>query len=187
MAKFSMKNVDAVANTLQARLLAEAERSIYSKLPDYAQLIIEDIQGQTRSGKDIVNDRKQPPLKPSTIAARTNAEKYTDTSELYSRKRSNLTFTGQLLDSLLFKIRKKSGSSFEVEISPNNEVRKNYYSPNPRKKERKNISLTNRKLFKYLQDMGREFLGIREKMIERIRTLAAQDLRRNIRKALSNK
>ena len=183
MAKITFKNMDRVTSELEKKILLIAEETLKENIEKFTEDIRSDIIAQTRAGKDIPNDRKQPPLAKSTIETRSYSEKYTDLHPLYSRRRSNLTMTGQLLEAVKGIVKKISGKTgYEITFEVSDTTRKQYKSEKARSKNTQR--LTNKELAGYLKDKGREFLGVRKLMIDRIRRQISQDLRRNIRKIL---
>lgn len=63
--------------------------------------ITSQMKKRTQGG---INDYKQPALKPISVEVRKQLAKYNQTDKLYSAPRSNLTFTGQLLNSISYTI-----------------------------------------------------------------------------------
>jgi hypothetical protein len=74
------------------------------------------IQAEARRGKPINAQRKFPKLKSLTVAQRSRLAKLNRTTSVFSPGRSNLSFTGQLIDALMFKV-KKDKIIVEVEDS----------------------------------------------------------------------
>jgi len=81
----------------------------------------------------------------------------------FSPKRSNLTLTGQMLDSLSGLVKSKA-RSVEVFVEG-----------------RRDDGLTNQAVAKDLKSMGRTFLGLDEKGRGRIRKIVLDEIRRQIR------
>lgn len=87
-----------------------------------------------------------------------------------SPNKSNLTATGQLLDAI---IGEATGTIVKI-----------FISPKPRKKElNPSASATNREIRKYVEDGGREFLGLTANERRVIEKEAAEVIKTEIRKA----
>lgn len=82
-------------------------------LNEIGEFLVDDVVNTTRKGR-VVNGQKfsgNPKLKPSTKKWRKKYEKLNSTGDSYSTNKSNLTFTGELLRSITYKI---SGSRLTV-------------------------------------------------------------------------
>lgn len=136
-------------------------------IDEVGKISIKRIQGVTRSGKNIEGG-SQPGLASTTKITRGNLAKNNSTHPTYSKGRSNLTFSGQLLDSLTFK--KISGG---LRIEPSGS-RKPY-------KGAKNAP-SNKELAGYLSAQGRTFLGIDKTLVNQIKSTIKSFLRRKLRR-----
>jgi hypothetical protein len=171
--------------------------------------IIKDIQFQTRRGVSSVTGGR---FKPTSKAWREKREKIsesTNTNDAYSKNRSNLTLTGQLLDSL-----RKSVNAGVVKIffaGVHYPYKQKYLEYFTRKKAKRKINLgrtvkgfqtsaggisyvntgksgtytvgkamTNNKLAEYVEKSGRPFFGIRPKMIEQLKSIVIRYIRRRL-------
>lgn len=76
--------------------------------------VTERIKLNAKSGKPLNNTGTFPSLAESTIENRVRLSKLNNTASVYSPKRSNLSFTGQLLESLSFK--RIQSRAFLIEI-----------------------------------------------------------------------
>lgn len=65
-------------------------------------VVTNDVKEQTRKGKSIPNGSKLKALSSKWIDRRKELAKSNDTDEAYQAEKSNLTFTGQLLNSIRF-------------------------------------------------------------------------------------
>ena len=72
---------------------------------EVGEFLVKRIQGETRRGKPYNKERSFPGLKSSTIKGRDNLSRFNKTHPSYSKARSNLTLTGQLVDSIKFKVK----------------------------------------------------------------------------------
>lgn len=75
-------------------------------LNDIGEFLVEDIQNTARKGKVVEGEKFKgnPKLAPSTKKWRKKYEKVNPTGQDYSTNKSNLTFTGEFLRSIAFKI-----------------------------------------------------------------------------------
>jgi hypothetical protein len=145
--------------------------SDYDVMSGVASVIEKDIRRQTRNGLD----PDGAPLKELTTTWIEKRRTIEDSKHgAYKFDRSNLTVTGQLLDALrivpeqgplsnarrflYFFVGQHSGYSFE------------------NAKDSKSIS--NDKLGKYVQDQGRNFVGVRESLVPRIKRMLVAAIRR---------
>jgi hypothetical protein len=131
-------------------------------------IAVKNIKAETRLGNDLKNETKQASLAPSTIENRKYLEKFNSTGRNYQTNRSNLTLSGQLIESLKFEPVKGGISVFIP-----NETRMPYTYGNGGKSK----PLTNSQLATYLKEMGREFLGLND----RIKKLLSTEVKRFIR------
>lgn len=124
-----------------------------SVLNDIGDFVVKDIQRITRTGKSIPDNAKFAPLSRSWKQRRKRLATVNSTSSTYSPARSNLNFTGQLVDSIEFKINQSEGS---ITIEPQG-------TRTPYKGIRKSSlkgERSNKKLALFLAQRGRRFLGL---------------------------
>ena len=76
--------------------------------------LIERIKFEAKRGTPLNNAGSFKPLAKSTIENRIELAKYNKTATVYKENRSNLSFTGQLLDSLQFRRIKSDGKSLKI-------------------------------------------------------------------------
>ncbi|MBL0233182.1 MAG: hypothetical protein IPQ08_05915 [Chitinophagaceae bacterium] len=171
--------------------------------------IIKDIRFQTRRGVSSINGER---FKPTSKAWRNKREKIaeaTSTNDAYSKNRSNLTLTGQLLDSLRKAVNGKSVKIFFAGVHM--PYKQKYLEYFMRKKSKRRINLgrtvegfqtsaggisyvntgktgtytvgkaiTNNKLAEYVEKGGRPFFGIRAKMIDQLKSIVIRYIRRKL-------
>lgn len=134
-----------------------------------ARFLKNRIQAQTRSGRDLVNDRAQPALSKNYVAYRESVMDGTSGDGVRPDKRfmvpslSNLTLTGQLLKSMKYELRSRL-RRFDIFVSG---LRKD--------------GSYNSNVAKDLKDRGRVFLGVDENGILRIKKNLLDDFRRLIK------
>lgn len=160
-------------------------------LKDIGTVVIKDIQFQTRKTRK--GELKS--LSDEWIDERKKIAKATATHPAYSARRSNLTLTGQLLDSLKI-IYSKAG---EVIIEATGIHRpykasylKSWYRIGQSGKRHlvkssntgmRTIgeSIENKKLAEYVADQGREFMKVREGLNRQLKNLVVAYIRRSSR------
>jgi phage gpG-like protein len=158
MAEVKFINLDVVLKNL---------REVFKDTPKNKQMLgeiglfaLDRIYRSTKSGKSLaLNGQKNPSLSPGYI----NWRKTYDgpKGEFFSPTRSNLTLTGQLLNSLMLKILPDRGA---VTVSPTG--------------NRDDGEMTNQDLAKKLKNEGRPFLGMDETGQQRIKKLVLDEIRR---------
>lgn len=160
------------------RRLEEIEKGFTSKelLEPVSEIAIKDIQRETRNRKGFDDNGKR-----STLPAiSTDWAKYKNklaaknkTHPTYAKARSNLTFTGQLLDSLkaFFKGR-------TITIKPTG-THKGY----KQLKGGTSKNVANKVIADGLEDMGYKFLEIDDKTEKKIKTEITRFIRRLLRRS----
>lgn len=163
--KFDFSGLDKKLNSVSKVLDAD------ELVTDIGNTAIKRIKGVTRTGKEIESGSSQPALSQESKDSRKQLAKRNRTHSTFSPGRSNLTFTGQLLDSLTFK--KIRGG---VRIEPSG-------SRKPYKGGSKKV-LTNKQVAGLLAKMKpkRVFLGVDNEMVKQIKSIIKRFLRRKLRR-----
>lgn len=133
-----------------------------------------DIKGQTRSGNSIPLNQKLKPLSESWKEKRKGIAEASGASDVFSKTRSNLSLTGQLIESVKYEVNKN-----QVTIAAQGERKPYQYKT--KKGDLKTIKsdLDNSELSEYVSK-DRPFIGLREKVKERILSLALRFMRRSL-------
>lgn len=129
-----------------------------------------DIKRQTRSGKD-PDGKKYKDLSPQWVKRRqqiVNAK-----HPAYSKERSNLTLTGELLDALRIFPAEIVGLSRKILYEF-----KGMHSAYKTKDGKESTKISNEELAEYVQDQGRKIIGVRESLIPRIKRILIAAIRR---------
>jgi hypothetical protein len=143
--------------------------------------LLKDTQARARTGKGFTAETVKvfgsprvslPGLADSTIDSRRTLATTNQTPAFYREKKSNLTLTGQLLDSLKLFIRRGS-----LIIRPDGARR-----PYRTKKGAGKGQPTNDKLAEFLEDKGFYFLGVDDKSLNQIKTISIRFIRRLLTK-----
>lgn len=157
-------------------------------LKDIGTVVIKDIQFQTRKGK-------LKPLSDEWVNERKKIAKATATHPAYSARRSNLTLTGQLLDSLKI-IYSKAGEVIIEATGIHRPYKANYLKSWYRigQSGKRHLvkssntgmrtigeSIENKKLAEYVADQGREFMKVREGLNRQLKNLVVAYIRRSSR------
>ena len=139
-------------------------------LESVARIAIDDIRGNAREGKPFVEGKESsfPSLETKTEKRRKRLATVNTTDRAYSPARSNLTFTGQLLNSLKFSI-----SGLRIKIFPSGTRSPYNYIRGGQSK-----SVSNKIVAQGLAEKGFKFLGIGEPTERKIRSEIVRTLRR---------
>lgn len=136
--------------------------------------LVKRIRQFARSRKPMSKTRKLPNLSDKWKKRRGKLSKVNPTHKTYSQNRSNITFTGELLNSIAFKYNRKSGFT----IFPKG-MHKGYIGL----KGKRGKSVSNADIVKGLDKLGYKFMTEIDKQgIKRIKALYIRFLRRELRK-----
>jgi len=102
MAKVNIKGIPAV----ERRIKDTFEKVTESKQmrTEIGEFVVGRIQGEARRARPLNDSRSFPPLKESTKAIRESLSSKNPTHPTFSVNRSNLTFSGQLIDNIVFEL-----------------------------------------------------------------------------------
>jgi hypothetical protein len=139
---------------------------------------------QAKRGRPLNDTGSFKPLAPATIDSRKRLERYNKTSPVYSPGRSNVSFTGQLLDSMKFKM--LQSKSFLLEIFFDGRRIPYKTGKDTRAKLTPGYSSTNEGLAKTLKDIGfvvftKNGIESNKQLIDRVRNTLRSYLRKNLR------
>lgn len=140
------------------------------------------IKGKTRSGNQLVDGnsiRKQPALSPAWVETRSKLASTNETHAAFSPRRSNLTFTGQLIDALTSK--RMTSGRIGIQFFVNASQRAAYNRPDGRGRMSSAGLPNNQQLAGYLADQGREFVGLDQKSRTQINNELTRILRRRLK------
>lgn len=156
----------------RARRVINSERV----LGEIASIVLRDIRGQSRSGRDPSTGERYRPLANSTIAQRRRLARNNRTGTAYSNRRPNLTLSGSLINSLASDIQ---ASSARVTIQARG-LHPGYRLGNGNRTAR----ISNQRLLEIHQRgegvPARRILGIRPTIATRARALILRELRRSL-------
>lgn len=169
MAKVKVKNVKSVLNSVNAIF----QDSIKSEkfLREIRDFTVLRIQAETRKGRDL--SKEGAPIKDHSdgykkwrqrLASGESRSEIVPDSKFFLANKSNITLTGQLLESLTGKINKLRS---EIEVMT---------TENRRDGEKNNLIVQD------LKKRGFTFLGLDEKGVRVIRKKALDEIRRQIRR-----
>ena len=166
-----MKGFKVRYNARQAAKRFKAKFEKFQKEDDWkdeaAELAIKNIQGNTRLSKEISTGGKLKKIASSTKKDKEYWAKKNTPGTSFGTSKSNLTRSGQLLESLE-RVRDKK----KVIVKPNSNIR------TPYKGQKKAIS--NKKLTKYLREKGFIFMGYNDKVKKIILNKLKAKIRRSI-------
>lgn len=167
--------------------ISNAEKSIQAKVKEIirepellnqiGEVVIQDIKRIARTGKDPKTGQRFKTLSPQWIREREKIEKVTPTHETYRANRSNITITGQLLDSMTKRIVNGIRSAslliyFAGIHRPYQALRRNGI-------KRVGKPISNDKLSGYVNEI-RPFFYLRDKLQERLKTIVIRFIRRKL-------
>tara|TARA_R110000868_G_scaffold411262_1_gene702568 strand:+ start:1442 stop:1960 length:519 start_codon:yes stop_codon:yes gene_type:complete len=155
------------------KLKAKFEKIIESdewkeKATEYA---INQIQGKTRTQKSAKDNSPLPKISEKHKDNKKRIAKYNGTGKNFGNTKSNLTITGQLLESL-----KREKHKTQAQIIAYGD-RVPYKTKNGTVKK----TPTNTELVKYLSDKGYKFIGLSEKMKKNIKKLVREEFFRKFK------
>jgi len=137
-------------------------------LEDVGRFSATRIQQFTRSGKTLAKADKPEPLKPLSKPYKLQRAEWVkqgrQLSDFFKVNKSNLQATGQLIDSVTFKIPREK-NTVDVTVSGN----------------RRGEQLSNQQLASYVAKQGRPFLGLDLNGIKRIKNIVLRALRRRLK------
>lgn len=139
-----------------------------------ADLAIKNIKLETRKGKYIKDGSAQKPLSSAWIDKKRELAKNNAKGVSFSAAKSNLTVTGQLLESL-----KRTDDRKRVILTPTGK-RRGYINKNNRRAKASSTP-TNKELAGYLKDQGRSFLGYSDKLKKAVTKVFKEAVRRNLK------
>lgn len=155
-----------------------ADRDLLTKLGQFA---VERIFNTTKLGFSMAGGEKHK-LKPLSEGYRRYRAKYQavhPVGSFFSPSRSNLTFTGQMLDALTFKIN-QSKRLFEVFVK---DSARDPVMPISLRKQKEPPRMSNAEVAAEVADNGRPFIGLDTQATNRMRNEIIKDLRRKLRRS----
>lgn len=162
------KSIESVqANVKRAFDKVIANQKLLNEL---GETIVKDIRGLNRTGKSPKTGQKHPSLTPYTIKERGKLAETNQTAETYKQEKSNVTFTGQLLDS----IESSSNGPGSIIIKAEGDHKQLKGKIIQAIGEKK----TNDEIITDLKSRGFYVMGIRDKLIPRLRKMVIAYIRR---------
>lgn len=184
-AKARIKNLRGVKQAVTQLFNSAIQReSFLMRIRDFS---VVRIQAETRKGRDLSNDGKPiKPVQPGWTSFKRQIERGNfsvkpQKSEFLTSQRSNLSITGQLIDSLRGKPLVRQGA---IEVFPTGRRKETTFKSS--KRGAKPFSLgdqidTNEALAASLKKRGWTFLGMDKKGVQRIRRVVLDEFRRRLR------
>lgn len=161
----SLRNVEKSVRTAFDKVIANQ-----NMLNEIGTTITTDVVEQTRTkDRSIPLKSELKLLKESWIFRKKRLADFNQTDPEYQEGRSNLTFTGQLLNS--FKHRIIGRGELELSFEGDHE---GYKTPSGKTTK----TIPNEKLAKYVADAGRPFVGIRPAMRTRVNRIVTKYIKR---------
>lgn len=143
------------ARVRQTFLKVKTNKELQSKI---GEVVVKRVQGEARRKRPLNNSGTFPTLRKATVANRKRLAKYNTTHPTFSERRSNLSFTGQLIDAVGYKTGRDA-----VEVLVEDTSRKPYVTGKDGQRAKKTPD--NNELAGFLRDKGFQLFsakGIRE-------------------------
>lgn len=147
-----------------------------STLDEIGGQVVELNRKSIRQGKNPNSGESFPALSPEWIKRRNRIAPRNELAEFYRPRKSNLTFSGQLLDALHYK---SDTSDRSVTVKFLDSRRKPYRGV--KNNELKGRGLTNKKLAGYISERIGEFIGLTEQMEKRVTSIIERRVRSLLR------
>jgi len=179
MAKVIIKNIAKVEESVRKKL-ADAIQSD-ELLGEIGETLVKNIKAKARLGKEPESDNAFAPLdggKRGTIYQRKKMAAYNPVGDFFRAPKSNLTFSGQLLDSIIYVV-KKVGGFKQIQIGPKGK-RRPYLNKDGSVRE--GGIETNEELGTIHQST-RRFLGVSDRMKQQVINKVKAHLRRLLKMA----
>lgn len=173
MAKVTVKvDTSALSKRIKDIQTKAASREL---LAEIGETVVRMNAKNARTGK-ASDGSSFPPLSQKWKQQRGELAKVNDTHLAYGQGRSNVTFTGQLIDGLMYEIDERTKT---VTVKFNNEVRVPYKNMDgSRRKE----SVRNSEIAQFLTEKGWKLVGINKEMNDRILFLIEAAIRQVLNK-----
>jgi hypothetical protein len=178
-----------IPKNLQKRIVGKIDKIISNSklLEEIGQFASEDIKRKAKTRKPYNANRSFPELADSTIARRQRLKQFNETTNVFSPKRSNLSFTGQLLDSITYRL-KQTANQVIVFLDG---VRKPYKTGPKSQAKISRYNRTNAALASTLKDKGFVVfnplvVGQDQNFKKRINTIIKRFIRRNLKPNLGD-
>lgn len=174
--KLNRKSLDRIEADTKARL----NRVLSNKemLGEVGDMAIDMIRQNTRKGTSTVTDQKFAPLSKPWIKTRDRIASSQGTHPTYAKKRSNLTLSGQLLDSMKRSVVGRmvtiffDGTHIPYRIQTRNGI------------SRVGKLIKNSRLAQYVAEQGRPFFGFSKafesKLLAQVKRVVIRYIRRNL-------
>jgi hypothetical protein len=147
-------------------------------LSQVADVMIKDIQFQARRGRNPITGGNFIPLSKEWIKRRGDLAKTNRTADAYKQSRSNITFTGQLLDSLSKRLT-RTGIAIVFAGIHKRYVRSISNLKRSKKELKTPPQLTNDQLAQYVGEI-RPFFYIRETLLPQLKSVVIRYIRRRL-------
>lgn len=175
MAEVKIKNLENVKRSIKKTF--EEIRTNEQMLVEIGNATVDLTKKFNRSGKS-PDGSKHPNNSPAWEIEKMNLTEYNNPSEYYRPYLSNVTFTGQLLESIKLVKINRSNSSVEIDATGERTPYKNKKGKSVGKKN----TPTNKKLVEYLGDIGRNIFGINKQMTNVINKIVRRYINEEIKK-----
>lgn len=184
MSKFKI-TVDYPRAKIDARIIRQVNDVLNEEglSIEVGEIVQERIRFAARRGKPLNDNGVFKPLAPLTVENRQYLSGYNFTTDVYSPNRSNLSFTGQLLDSIRYRKTRAQGFLIELFFFGDRDP----YQTGPKTTEKlTEANRTNQALAKTLDDIGftvfsKKGIEGNKELIRRIVNTVRSYIRKNLR------
>jgi hypothetical protein len=159
MAKVTIKNLFKVKNSIQKEIRLAIFQTIREE--KITEQIADVLKETNRDGIDPKTGLEHRALEPSTVNRRSKLSQVNSTHPKYSAGKSNLTFSGKLVDSIKA-FSRPAKSLIEIKVTGTHDQ----YKGLVKKKLGKRIR--NEDIQKYLADQDRNLLGLSQEVSDKI-------------------
>lgn len=171
---FSIKVKPESIKALQGELAKAFQRALKSPqmLNEIGTIAVEDIVQQTRRGRSIPNEGPLKKLSAAWINRRLRLTQNNNPHEAFEPTKSNLTFTGRLLDALIYKVLGPG----KIELTFKDENHPGYQTASGEPGN----EVPYKELAGYVADGGRPFVGVRPTIRRAINRIVKKFVKRSL-------
>ena len=186
--RIRVKNGDKVSRSIRARYKKAAKKA--SRRKDYLEVVLNTFKFQIQKSSTLPNDKKVKKIGEKWRERRKKLSRVNDTDRFYGAGKSNLTFTGQFINS--FKIRVSDLATIKIFPIGKHKGYKGTgrkagvpYPNSKAKKGKRGKSVSNKDIARGQIDQGRDYTKVGKKFLKKITTLFKTSILKEVRKEFS--
>lgn len=171
--RFNKQSIEDCEQGVRNKILKTAKN--VKMLEEISDAVIKDIQLNARRGKNPETQERFKPLSKKWITLRDRLQATNTVTDVFKPNRSNLSLTGQLIDSI-----KSKFNAFKITFYFDG-IHNPYKLKNIYKNKMSTIGkpIKNEELAKYVQDV-RPFFVIRKSLLPKLKVLVLKYIRKNL-------